>query len=250
MQRTQFHVGQSLRQVQRFLTVHERAVPSAVASAAKRALDVAVTGLDRAATEQGSLARAVRGEVQRRRELERTLHRKYVTPLVKFARASLRGAPEFASLTPPTKALRSERLVRTAQAIAVAAEPHVDALRAGKFPVDFLEQLRAAAAAVQRSFDAGRSGRVRWTGVTKEIREVLANGRRAVAALDALVTHTIVGDEPLEREWRSAKRVQRRGAAVAVAEAAPAVAGGIRPSTLGPSARIPVGPSPEVPSAA
>lgn len=213
MQKSQFHVGQSLRQVQQFLTVHAGAVPSAATSAAKRELDAAVAALDRAATGQDALARAVRGEVQRRGQLERTLLRKYVIPLGKFARASLRGAPEFASLTPSTKALRSERLVQTAQAMAVAAEAHVAALRAAEFPVDFIEQLRAAAAAVQSSFDAGRSGLVRRTGVTKEIRAALANGRRAVAALDALVAHTIDGNEVIEREWRSAKRVQRRGPA-------------------------------------
>jgi hypothetical protein len=248
MQRTQFYVGQSLRQVQQFLSVHEGAVPSASASAAKRALDAAVAELDRAATGQGALARTVRGEVQRRAGLERTLLRKYVIPLVKFARASLRGAPEFASLTPPTKALRRERLVQTAQAMAVAAEPHVEALRAGQFPADFIDQLRAAAAAVQQSFDAGRSGRVRRTGVTKEIRAVLANGRRAVAALDALVAHTIVGDEALEREWRSAKRVQRRAAAEE--ESAPEVAGAIMPAAMTPAAKVPVTAEREVSAAA
>jgi len=247
MQGSQFHVGQSLRQVQQFLAVHAVAVPAAVASAAKRMLDTAVAALDRAATEQGGLTRASRGEVQRRVELERTLLRKYVTPLAKFARASLRGAPELAALTPSAQWLHRERLVQTAQAMAVAAEKHVDALRAGEFPVDFLEQLRSAAAAVQRSFDAGVSGRVRRTGVTKEIRAALADGRRAVAALDALVVHTIVGDEALEREWRAAKRVRRRGAATE--EPAPAVAGTIAPSIL-PSAKAPVGSETEVSAAA
>lgn len=238
MQRAQFHVGQSLRQVQQFLSVHAAAVPSAAASAAKRTLDAAVAELDRAATEQGGLARAVRGEVQRRLELERTLVRKYVTPLVKFARASLRGAPEFASLTPSAKSLHRERLVQTAQAMAVAADNHLDALRAGEFPADFVEQLRAAAAAVQRSFDAGVSGRVRRTGVTKEIRAALVRGRQAVAALDALVAHTIVGDEALEAEWRSAKRVRRRG--TAAEEPVPEVAGTIMPSAITPSAKAPI----------
>lgn len=225
MQRTQLQVGQSLRQVQRFLTVHAGVVPSTSSSAAKRALDAAIEALDRAATGQGVLARAVRGEVQRRAGLERTLLRKYVIPLGKFARASLRGTPEFAALTPSTKALRSERLVQTAQAMAVAAESHVAALRAGEFPVDFLEQMRAAAVAVQGSFDAGRSGRVRKTGVTKEIRSALASGRQAVAALDALVGHMIDGNEALEREWRSAKRVQRRGSVAEVVPSAMAAAG-------------------------
>lgn len=247
MQKTQFHVGQSLRQVQQFLTVHAVAVPAAAASAAKKTLDAAVAELDRAATEQGGLARSRRGEVQRRRELERALLGKYVTPLVKFARASLRGAAEFASLTPSYRKLYRERLVQTAQAMALAADNHVEAMRAADFPADFVEQLRAAATAVQRSFDAGVSGRVRRTGVTKEIRATLAKGRNAVAVLDALVARTILGDEALEAEWRSAKRVRRTRTAADAS--APEVAGVIVPSIM-PTAKTPLGPELEVSAAA
>jgi hypothetical protein len=239
MEKGQYSAGQSLRQVQQFLTEHAITVPSAVASAAKKELDTAVAILDRAATEQGGLTRTVRGEVQRRGQLERTLLRKYLTPLAKFARASLRGAPEFAALTPPSRALRTERLVRTAQAMAVAAEKHVDQLKEGEFPSDFLDQLRSAATAVQRSFDTGATGLVRRTGVTREIREALARGRRAVAALDAVVGHTIVGNEALEREWRAAKRVRRR--ATVATEPDSVVAGAIVPT-----AQVPVSEEREV----
>ena len=83
----------------------------------------------------------------------------------------------------------------------------------------------------------------------EQIRAVLANGRRAVAALDALVAHTIVGDEALEREWRSAKRVQSRAAAVEE-EQAPEVAGAITPSTIKPSVIAPLGTEREVAAAA
>jgi len=57
------------------------------------------------------------------------------------------------------------------------------------------------------------------------------------------VAHTIVGDEALEREWRSAKRVQRRAAAES--DSAPEVAGAIMPS-----AKAPVTPEREVSIAA
>ena len=214
MQKSQIHAGQSLRQVQQFLRVHQAVLPSAAASAAKRELDAAVAELDRAATEQGGLVRTVRGEVHRRQELERKLIKKYLTPLAKLARASLRSTPEFAALTPSSKTLQNERLAQTALVMASAADRHVDALQAAEFPADFLPQLRSAAAEVQRSLDAGISGRVRRTGVTKSIRATLANGRQAVAALDALVMHTIVGDAALEREWRSAKRLRRHGVAL------------------------------------
>ena len=226
MEKRQYHVGLSLRQVQQFLTAHADAVPAAAASAARQQLDSAVADLDRAAIEQGGVDRAVRAEVQRRMTQERTLVMKYLTPLSKFARAMLRGSPEFAALTASCKSLERERLVRTAQSMAAAADKHAAELRQAQFPSDFLDQLRSAASAVQASFDAGVSGRVRRTGVTKEISAALAHGRRAVASLDALVAHTIVGNAALEREWRAAKRVRRSGAA----EAVPPVAGTIAPA--------------------
>jgi hypothetical protein len=211
MQQDQFHSGQSLRQVQKFLTEHASAMPAAIASTAKQQLDSAVADLEQAAIAQDTLTREVRGEVQQRASLERALLKKYLTPLAKLARASLKGAPEFAALAPSTRAFKRERLVKTAQAMAVAADKHASALREAQFPADFLEQLRSAAAAVQSALDAGVARRVRRTGVTKAIRVAVANGRQAVAALDALIGHTIVGDEALEREWRTAKRVRRRG---------------------------------------
>lgn len=209
MQSIQYHVAQSLRQVQQFLAQHAVTVPAAATSGARRELDAAVAALDGAATEQGSITLARRGEVQRRVQLERRLRRQFMTPLAKFARASLRDVPEFAALTPTTRALRGERLVFTAQGMAAAADKHGDRITAGEFPADFLSQLRSAAAEVKRSFDAGASGRVRRTGVTKEIQEVLARGRRAVGALDALVSYDIMGNEALEHEWRAAKRVRQ-----------------------------------------
>lgn len=221
MQQDQFHSGQSLRQVQQFLTEHASAVPAAIASAAKQQLDSAVADLEQAAITQGTLTREVRGEAQQRASLERALVKKFLTPLAKFARASLKGTPEFAALTPSIRAFRRERLVKTAQAMAEAADKHSAALREAQYPADFLDQLRSGAAAVQAALDSGAARRVRRTGVTKAIRVAVASGRQAVAALDALVGHTISGDEALEREWRSAKRVRRRGAADATA-AAPA----------------------------
>ncbi len=221
----QIHVGQSLRQVQQFLAAHADAVPSAVASNAKSRLDAAVAELDGSAIAQGTLARERRGEVKRRAKLERTLVRKYLTPLAQFARASLKGAPDYAALTPSAKALRRERLVKTALSMAAAATRYVADLADAQFPADFLDQLRASAAAVQESFDSATATRVRRTGVTKGIRVTVADGRRAVATLDAIVGHTIVGNESLEREWRAAKRVRRAGAAGAgVAVEAPAAA--------------------------
>jgi len=212
MDSSQFHRSQSLRRVQQFLTDHADAVPTANASDSRRQLDSAVAVLDAATVEQGTHEREIRGEVRRRHQLERTLVRKYMTPLAKFARASLTGVPEYAALTPSARSLARERLVRAAQSMVSAAQKYAPALASAKFPADFLTQFRAAADAVQASLDARSAKQVAGTGATKQVAAALAQGRRAVLALDSLVSHLILGHERLEREWRAAKRVRQSSA--------------------------------------
>ena len=203
MDSSQFHRSQSLRRVQQFLTDHADAVPTANASDSRRQLDSAVAVLDAATVEQGTHEREIRGEVRRRHQLERTLVRKYMTPLAKFARASLTGVPEYAALTPSARSLARERLVRAAQSMVSAAQKYAPARASAKFPADFLTQLRNAAGAVEASVGASTA---------KQVAAALAQGRRAVLALDSLVSHLILGHERLEREWRAAKRVRQSSA--------------------------------------
>jgi len=212
MDSSQLYRSQSLRRVQQFLTDHAGAVPTAAASDARRKLDSAIGALDAAAVEQGTHDREIRGEVRRRHQLERTLVRKYMTPLAKFARASLKGVPQYAELTPSARGIARERLVKAALSMANAADKHAGALASAKFPADFLTQLRSAASAVKASVGASTAKQVAGTGATKAVETALAQGRRAVAELDSLVSHLILGDERLEREWRAAKRVRKSSA--------------------------------------
>jgi hypothetical protein len=205
--------------VQQYLVENASAVGEANASDARRQLDTAIVAIDAAAAEQGTITREVRGEVHRRASLERLLVRKFMTPLSVFARAQLKGVPEYAALTPSTTSLERERLVQAAHAMANAADKHAAELAKAKFPVGFLAQLRAAADAVQSSFNAGGDKRVKKTGVTEKIAVAVREGRRAVGALDAVVRHVILGNEALEREWRSAKRVRQSHPAPAAAAA-------------------------------
>lgn len=213
MQSYQIYLSQSLRRVQQFLTAHADAVQAANASDARKQLDTAVVTIDAAAAEQGTCSREVRGEVQKRKHLEDTLVRRFLTPLSKFARASLTGVPEYAALTPSVRSLQRERLVQSARSMAAAADKYAAALTAAKFPQEFLKQLRAAIDPVQASLDASSAKRIARNGATKKLAGALAQGRRAVAALDSLVAHLIIGDERLEREWESAKRIRRQAAA-------------------------------------
>jgi len=208
MRSTQVHLSQSNRRVQTFLVDNANAVAQANASDARRQLDKAIADFDSASAEQGTLHRDVRGEVQRRRQLEQHLVARLMTPLAKVARALMKGTPEFAALTPSARSLSRERLVLAARSMADAAEKHVKELEA-QFPAGFIAQLRAAADAVQASLDARAAMQVSRTGATKTIAVAARDGRKAVAALDGIVGHLIAGNERLEREWRAAKRVRR-----------------------------------------
>jgi hypothetical protein len=226
MRTTQVHLNQSLRRTQTFLVENADAVAPANATDWRRQLDKAIADIDAASAEQGTLLRDVRGEVQRRGQLEQHLVVKLMTPLSKFARASMQGTPEFAALTPSSRSLTRERLVQAARSMADAAEKHVTELEA-QFPAGFLAQLRAAADAVQASLDARAALSVKGTGATLKIAVAARDGRRAIAALDGIIGHLIAGNERLLREWRAAKRVRRAdsspaaGSAAKPAEAAP-----------------------------
>ena len=223
MQQSQIHRSQSLRRVQAYLTAHADALSGANASDARHQLDTAVTAVDALATEQGTSDREIRGEVQRRAKLENTLIRKYLSPLSKFARATLKGVPEYAALTPSSRALERERLVTSARAMAAAAGKHTAELTAAKFPPQFLAQLRGLADSIQASLDARSARIVVRNGATEKLEAALVSGRRAVAALDSVVGHLILGDDRLEREWETAKRVRQKSAAAPVAAPATTV---------------------------
>lgn len=224
MQISQIHRSQSLRRVQAYLTAHADALQGANASDPRHQLDTAVTAFDAAAAEQGTSDREVRGEVQRRASLEHTLIRKYLSPLSKFARASLKGVPEYAALTPSAKQLQRERVITAARAMALAADKHTAELTAAKFPPQFLAQLRAMADSIQVSLDTRAARMVVRNGATKKIEMALVQGRRAVAALDSVVGHLILGDDRLEREWASAKRVRQTPVATPTTQPAAPVA--------------------------
>jgi hypothetical protein len=207
MRTRQIRVGQSLRQVQQFLDAHAGVVGPANESEARQSLNAAVTQLDASATEQGTRTRERHGEVTRREQLEQQLVRKFMTPVAKLARSRLQGEPNLAALTPSGSALQRERLVQSARSMIEAATPYAERFGAARFPADFLAQFTQAVDAVAASLqtrDAKHRDRV---GATKSVQTALQHGRAAVAELDALVSHLILGNGRLEEEWRVAKRV-------------------------------------------
>ncbi|HVZ47563.1 MAG TPA: hypothetical protein VG916_02155 [Gemmatimonadaceae bacterium] len=222
MQSSLFYLSESGRRALQFLATNTDAVPSVNETDARRQLETALAEMDAAAAAQDAAVREIRGETGRRTQLERTLVRKYLTPLAEFARASLRGVPEYAALTPAVASLRGPRLVVAANAMATAADKYAGALDQARFPQNFLASLRTAADAVNQSLGIMRGLVQQRVDATSGLVATAGDVRRAKRGLDSLVRHHILGNEVLERGWRLAKRIRQSGSSTAATETPPA----------------------------
>ena len=141
------------------------------------------------------------------------LRARHMQPIATFARARLKGVPDFAALTRPVTKLQPKPLVRAAQAMATAAAPHVDALVRGGFPADTIAQLSAAADAVSSAVVDRANTKVRRVGSTKGIESELLHGREAVAMLHAVISQQFAGDHTFLAAWHAARRVTAKAGA-------------------------------------
>ncbi len=229
MRTHQLSTFQSLRRAQHYLDDRTDGLGPLNQTPARATLDDVVTKLEAHALEQGTTTLQARGDTNLQRQLAAELRVQHMRPIAKFARANLRGVPEFAALTASGKDVQGEMLVDAALAMAAAAKPHEQAFVEAKFPTDFLTTLTATAEAVRASIDTRSQKTGRRSGATKGIAAELARGRTAVNTLDAVITKLLAGDAAGLAEWRSAKRITAKAGArrsvepQVAAPAAPAV---------------------------
>ena len=211
----------SLRRVQDFLNVHSAALGAAASAGAKQQLDDAIVQLDAFDNAQGSARLEMDGLMSRRRALVMALRQQHMLPIAVFARARLRGVPDFAALTRSGSALVPSRLVAAARAMATAATPHLDALVNAGFPADTIAQLEAAADAVSSAMADRATTSVRRVGATKGIEQQIRRGREAVRVLSAVVGKQAAGDPVVLSGWRTASRVTAKSGATRVVAGTP-----------------------------
>ena len=209
MRDNQFHVGGTFERVGQFVDAHPDIAAAVNPTVGREQLNAAITALQDAATEQGAAKRDRHGEAQYRATLEDTLLSRYMTPIGKFARAQLRGVPNFAALTPATSHLPGPALVNAARGMAKAAAPFTSRMEGANFKPGFLQELAQATEAVHQALLTTANGNRRRTGATQSVQMALQTGRAAVQAIDSIVTHLIHGNASLEAEWRSAKRITK-----------------------------------------
>jgi hypothetical protein len=218
----------SLLRVRDFLDANTDHIGALKDSEARKQLDDAVNALTTHGGDQAATDLAMAGQISRQRALAIELRAGHMQPIATFARAKLRGVPDFAALVKSGLDLQPKQLVRAARAMATAAAPQQDVLTRAGFPADTVAQLGAAAAALDSAIIERANAKVRRVGSTEGIHEELLKGREAVAMLNAVVSKQFVGDKTFLAAWRAAHRVTAKpGTArvpVAVSLSTPAAA--------------------------
>ena len=197
----------ALNRSKNFLDSNVDAVVGLAHSAGMKQLDESLVALAAFSNQQASVNRFIKGRAQRERALTADLVDQHMRPIATFARARLRGVPDFAALVKHARKVSGAAIVREARGMATAAAPHVAALVAGGFPADAVTQLGAAADALEAALTDRANAKVGRVTATRGIAEEIKDGREALAMLHAVVSRQLTSNPTLLAGWNSARRV-------------------------------------------
>ncbi len=111
----QYRLDAMLR-VQSFLDIHSELAGSTLnTSAARRQLDAAIIAIGEASHLQATSPLSMAAQSNMQTSLIKALKVEHMRPIATFARAKLRGAPDFAALTRGTARLGARQVVRAAR---------------------------------------------------------------------------------------------------------------------------------------
>lgn len=253
MQSKQGSMLQSLRAVKGFLDEHADTLGDVVQTGARKRLDDAIAALDTHVSDQSGSHLQAQSLTQRQRSLRIALLRDHMAAVSRIARADLPNTPEFRPLRMPRGRPTPEKLAAAATGMAQVAVRYKTTFVAAGLPADFGEQLVAAANAMLAALTDRTRTRARRRGATTGLKEVLSEGRKVVAILDAFVRTALQAEPTLLSNWEAVSRVQKLAvhsaptspSATSPATAEPAPASAAAPAPL---AAPPQSPSPEAAS--
>ena len=204
----------ALRGANSFLVTHATALGALATSEGGIQLTAAITALAELDNAQRSADLFIAGHVGDERNLSTVLRAEHMIPIAGFARTRLRGTAGFAALTVLATKFNGLRLVREARAMATAAAPHADAFVRGGFPADTVQQLAAAATALESAIEERGRIKAGRTGATKGIAEKLRAGREGVQMLHSVIRKQFANDPHFLAEWKAVHRVSAKVGAV------------------------------------
>lgn len=197
----------TLRRAQQFLDDNSVAV-GGINPSARKELDEVVAQLTTLAVAQDGGARGSKGETARLRALRVALRNDHMAPIAEVAKYKLQAVPEFAALMLPPATVSGEIEIASATSMAEAATPHAKTFTDAGLSPTFLDDLRAAAAAVSDSLVDRDKHQSRRNGATSGLAATERRGRAMLRVLNRLILAKVGADAQLRREWTTAKTVR------------------------------------------
>jgi hypothetical protein len=200
-------VSQSFRSVEGWADSHPDLIPPEAAGqvAALRRVNAR---LAQYVIDQEHLDRTTVGNTVTVQQLRRELWQNHLVPIAGMARGVVTVTPELeVALRVPRPTTDDEKVLASANAIAKIGEAHREVLVQHGLSTNFVEELRADAAALQAAVDERRQAKSRRVGATKAIAAELKVGRLVVKTLDIVFTRALRDQPGLFAEWRNTKRV-------------------------------------------
>ena len=209
MQTVQSRTGETLRNADAFLEQNASTFPNIANSGARKKLRTALAGVSAHAEGQAGHGLLAKGTTQKYFALRAALLRDHMSPIAGIATAELPNTPEIAPLRMPKGRTSAEKVFLAAKAMSTAAQPFSQVFIDAGLAPDFLVQLDAAADAMLALVDLRAQTQGRRTGATKGMTDHLRQGRKAIGALDRMLTSALKDDPALLANWKTLKRVRR-----------------------------------------
>ena len=211
MQTTQGNMLVSLHAVETFLDDNAAALVGVINTGARQKLKAAIADLSVYASDQTGGALISQSSTQGKQSLRLALVRDHMAQIARIAQAELPHMPQVAPLRLPRGRPTIPKLVSAAEGMAKAAAPYAGVFIGNGLPIDFIEQLNAAAGTLLASVSDHTNIQGKRKTATKGVKAKLTVGRRIVHILDTYVKSALKDDPNLLAGWNTVKRVQRTG---------------------------------------
>jgi hypothetical protein len=192
----------AFHRVQWFLDHHADALAGVDLAPLRAKLDLLVSRLDGAATDQADFATRAESLTKYKNELRRRLYTLHMEPIVTFARAQVAGIPEMATLRMPPRAISDSGLISAGMGMANAAADYRDRfLKLGMNP-GFIEEFRASLLEFQQACVARDSCQAMRHGTTMTIAVEARIAWQLVRMMHVLIRTRSGANPALLAGWR------------------------------------------------
>ena len=206
MKARQKQVIDMIVRVRAFLATQPAIDPASYA-VALAALDGVIRQLREYAGAQLSGWTLKRAQLEKAEKIARRLMDWHIRPLVTIAEALSADGEPMPRLVQPPGDITFTRLIAAVDAVVDSARPfEAQFIEAGR-PADFLAQLAAARAELERTLGDRAEERGKHIGATVGIAVQIRKARAAVKRLDALVRIAYEGNVVMLERWKAAKKV-------------------------------------------